>query len=465
MLVDPKNNTVAYFRSNFEKLFDHKKVDKGVDKTTLLAILIFKGLDRIAQVSLKKMSKSEINRPLSHLQFSCLQLAIMCGNQVMSEFLASYEGVDINCQDAKGFTPLHHAAVTANDKMIDVLKKKKANESLKNYRNGTYIDLLCTTQFSHFFQSQNDNPFTSQEDYFKRVKAYFAHNIYTPAKIIADDYINGTISTKKRSIVYEKVEKQYPTFTKQRPKLALVQSPGIGFDVIAQQNIKKGEIICEYSGYDVSMDKDPFAPPQDLEYQMGTIDGDYQSAPIRGFGPLINDSFPNACSIQIENLNGRDNRPLIIALEDINKGDRICINYRRLLLKSGWHKELRIKNLEAFFNKHNISTIMQWIQECPQLTNNKHFHEITQFFYILSTPSALIRLFVKRIVTLEELLLLDLFPWDSKEAKSLWDSVLKPAFKALSKEKENHPNLMQAILKNIEENKTEEAIKLLRVLI
>lgn len=110
-----------------------------------------------------------------------------------------------------------------------------------------------------------------------------------------------------------------------------------------------------------------------------------------------------------------------------------------------------------------IPQIINWIKECPVLTKNEHSSEITQFLYIQYTPSALIRLFIKEIVPLNEMLLLDEFPWDSKPTKDLWDTILKPAFIVLSKMKKQEVN--QVILKCIEENKIVAAIALLNHLV
>lgn len=76
---------------------------------------------------------------------SLLMDAVLAENYILVNYLIE-KGVDINMNDKFGNTALHHACVTRNFNIIDLLVKKKAYQFLRNNRNQTCWEILSSTK-------------------------------------------------------------------------------------------------------------------------------------------------------------------------------------------------------------------------------------------------------------------------------------------------------------------------------
>lgn len=352
--------------------------------------------------------KSQINTKFSELMLSALHLATIKGSSEIAGLLLS-NGADVNSLDHKKFTPLHHAALTGNQTMINFLINHTAEESLRNIHDGTYRHILQLTQhaanktdFKNTFDRSsitNFNPDFNPTCLKPNVKLVDEHVI--TAQQLVDHWekkLKRDYSSKFNGI-QSALQAAYKTYKKNPPQLIVdhvthddagkvLSIPSNPCGVFAKQTIAQGEIIREYTGQIVN------ESPTDKTYFLNGFDAHL----FRNEGAMMNDGFPNSYIMGLYDIDGLEERPVLIASEQILPGQEIVWDYGiGDNTKFSGHQELRPKALKAFFATHswqNLAISYQSLFSDP--SNLQSYSENLRAFnglqYIFNTPTAFLDL-------------------------------------------------------------------------
>lgn len=286
--------------------------------------------------------KNKINTKFSKFKLSPLHLAAMKGRVDVASILIE-NGACLDSEDHKKFTPLHHAALTGNDKMVSLLRKKWANEFATNIHDGTYLDIqrltrqVADTEASSITDLEdslitNTNLGLNPSCFHSNV-TLVTENVITPQQLI--DRWASELSQTNHLQMLESIQsdmlKTYTAYKANPPELIvdhLPQDDGITLTipsypcgVFAGQTIKSGQIIREYIGQIVD------EAPKDKTYFFKNIDG---STFRNEASMMMNDAFPNSLISPIYNVNGLEVRWVIIALKDIQPGEEIIVHQKTL---------------------------------------------------------------------------------------------------------------------------------------
>lgn len=354
--------------------------------------------------------RDQINRKFSKFKLSALHLAAIKGWVDIATILVD-KGAVVNSRDYNQFTPLHHAALTGNQPMISFLKSRGASESAKNSHGGTYQDIQRLTRQVIDVALSAGNLGTSiitnlSPDFnptcFKPNVTLVTENVIEPQELVNRWETISSNTDSSRSVlksIQPALRQAYAKYKANPPKLIVdhitqndagvpLLIPSNPCGVFAAQTIQPGEIIREYIGQVVS------EAPQDITYLLGDIDG----GRFRNEGAMMNDAFPNCFVRYIYDVNGIEERAVIIALEHIQPGQEITWNYQiHDNTKFLGHKELRPKALKEFLAKYSWKELIVSYKELfSNPTNMKSFVKSNRLHesinYIFNTPSTFLSL-------------------------------------------------------------------------
>lgn len=285
--------------------------------------------------------KNKINIKFSTFKISPLHLAAMKGRVDVATLLIE-NGASLESEDHKKYTPLHHAALTGNDRMVSLLKRKWANEFAENIHGGTYLDIQrLTRQLVDTSYSINDledaiNNNTNlglNPSCFNSNVTLVMENVITPQQLV-DRWATKLTQTKDFQLL-ESIQadllKKYAVYKANPPDLIVdhlaqddgftLMIPSYPCGVFAGQTIKAGQIIREYVGQIVD------GAQKDKTYFFKDID----ATTFRNEASMMmNDKTHNGIICPIYNVNGLEVRWVIIASNDIQPGQEIIVSPKTL---------------------------------------------------------------------------------------------------------------------------------------
>jgi len=384
----------------------------------MLACLVYSGSEiKIKEViqQLKGFAISDFREQVTERKLSLLHIAVIQGRDEIAKELIESGLVPLDAQDCRGWTALHFAAATCNCQMIEFLQNAGVNTSIRNDLGGTADDIWnmihATQRDPKEYTIYCDEKPINGYDFKKLTGANYSEEVLTDPKILAKNWSLPSSNVGFVSKVQQKIASKYESFRSGSPKVYMTDVvkndfgesvTGVGFVVCAAIDIEPFEIVDEYVGEEID---EPENQPQGAIYRMGTIDADGPNK-IRNTGPLVADSFPNCFSTGVW-VNGRK-RYFIISIEKIRKGELIAYDYVNHPVKFNGHKELRPQALREFFHINPVLSFCEKIGNHhsmidAQIYDHPEFPSFAKFIYLMHTPSAIVDLILRRIITVDQL--------------------------------------------------------------
>ncbi len=323
-------------------------------------------------------------------KFTPLHFCAISGNlEAAKELLLA--GADPDRQDCKGWTPLHHAALSSHNEMIRLFMEYRANPSIKNMHGGTYEDILNLIDpprnLSHLRwidESQNLHPMT-EELFLEKTNAHYVSN----CKIDRDHLLEQEKGDFSLPIPLVELIREQEHHA-QRPLLALGHATkdsegnllknSCGLGLFAAEEIASMTILGEYCG---QIEKSPKKNP----YLLRKVNAE----PFRNEMAQINDGFPNCVCIDIPNSNGLKARYLMIAARTLRKGEQILWNYGNHKVKSFQYNEIAGSEARIYVRKINSWHFSLLSMQTRYVYLFENYVEFTNLCYLLNTPSVLFK--------------------------------------------------------------------------
>lgn len=305
------------------------------------------------------------------------------------------EGANLNACDHRGWTPLHHAALMSNEKMMKLLLDFGADNTLRTDRGGTSQDIWNLT---HLFpslpherirlmkQEQGKQMQMTHDEFQKLTSAIFIEENYISKEQLWSEWDSSFLQepfllSQEYAQKYSEFVTNPPTHilsrvTKDARDRPLLLSPGLG--LFAKDPIAKGEIIGEYLG---NIQENPQENPYLLAKTC--------SLTHRNEIPFINDGFNNVVIVPIHNTRGLAIRYLFVAANQIARGEQFCWHYGLHVVKFDPYSELRPTEVREFIKSENIDELIRCIMVIAT-TREFSFEELVRaekFLYILQTPA------------------------------------------------------------------------------
>ena len=312
-------------------------------------------------------------------------------------------GVDPNVRDQRQWTSLHHAALSGNQKIIELLKRHGADQTLLTDTEGTFEDILRLTQPP---QSEQDAPIQllyEGEDgkisqlthgkFEKLTGAVYIEENYVARTWMIDQWRDGEQNegpTSKWNVIDHMFKEKYNQFLLKPPmhllkkithndeKKQLAKSPGFG--LLARTDHKAKEILGEYRARVDIHDGNDY-----------TINDDWNGLNFRSDIARANDGFPNSIVLRVCNSRNLAERCLLVATTEIRAGEQMCYDYSSAhLLKLQPYVEFRPSALRQFVNNADLQKIVA-IMKGKNVSQDVFDQAILydQFKYISETPFTL----------------------------------------------------------------------------
>ena len=395
----------------------------------------------------------DVNSLYTTNKFTPMILASIQGNLPAMEALKE-KGADLDAQDILGYSALHHAAMMGNEIGVQKLLDWQASPQSRTTLGATYMDFLrFNAPFRNGTIPLNPELFSAHtQDLAKfdpscipadavtidemvatpeMLMAIYAREIYLPD--------TGASSTRETFLAPYYAFKKHPT------KLS-VKSVGDTCGLFAEQSIKKGEIVAEYVGQLTSYGWDP------LYKTDAYIWSDYPSidaGPFRSAASMANEGFPNTAVTSLRRfetkpgLDGLPNRKLLYALNDIEPGDEIRIDYgsQQDLKWDQNYQNFGFEELKEYLKSHSWSRLAEDFQVFDQFSIIDALGILHKVRYILETPTVLPRLAKEGAIKRKDLLKIrKLNAWYNQrnpDGKAHRDKVLQLAVKAIRRKNKN----------------------------
>lgn len=340
-----------------------------------------------------------------------LHVFVIRGDTIMVDSCVRHNTFDVNSLDARGWTPLHHAALHKDPTIYDKLKKAGANENLRNDCGATPADLRRFTQgvkktyeAGSFIglMSENRIPLTFFS-YQSLTQSTYINDHYVSRRTLIQEWLGEPVESLPIPFLEEFTRKYIDFCNNPLPTHILkpcsyndLEEPleninGLG--LFADRNYASGEVIGEYIGKVII---DSFVSDFSIQSDSGCLDGQKYSNGIT----RISDGFPNVMSIPLANCRGRPARSVFVTTSSIKQGDQFCISTGNLNGKLGPYQELRPKALRIFLQEtKNLVRIYDLASlDSPEELHIYSFDQICEYgklHYLLTTPSVFFELTIE----------------------------------------------------------------------
>ncbi len=321
--------------------------------------------------------------PKSEMKLSPLHVAVMASNRFAIEFFMRIADLHVQ-QDARGWTPLHHAAASGNREIYDQLAAAgPAALQVKNCWGGTPPQMLEMQRAPEV----SDEPVCQLQEvgglvsctskrFLELTSAVFTNRIYAPTDVLYAEWLRPPQKTAKVSLF--DTEYVFPHLSDPKPPLALKRFEGQGFGVIACAPVAAGTILGEYTGEFLSL-----PDPKDPEYTiMNRIDG----RRYRNLLSMINDGPPNAGISMVYNHEGLPLRVLLVAIKTILPETPVAFCYGAFhSIKTRWYRLPPSQSAELLPLSQSARELTEMKKEVSLLERTMLSYTM---MYILSTPRA-----------------------------------------------------------------------------
>lgn len=341
---------------------------------------------------------------------TALAVATLSQNHEVMEALMSRKDVNPLSEDVALLTPLHYAEALQDQKSIQLI-----NTALKTRK-------LASVNFSGWQQMFNPTfPAEQREVYFhindegkvvpgtvgdfkKQTGAIFYDNLVSSrenwvANLAQRIKIPKQTSQPLMISVGKALLQDLGKFQAQPPKLYLGEQKGAGLGLFAGQPLKHGQLCTIYGG----------------EIDLSRAAGDYtlgfeHADKYRNMAGMINDGFPNLISSPIILPDGRIFQSFLASV-DIPEGAPIFWDYGKFYsFKQRGYLPLNLSEMESYIKQHGLLKLMQLVEKNVQEQGNTTLEKLSlkqgtaaRISYILNTPSTLVYLLLKKIISSEEL--------------------------------------------------------------
>ena len=354
----------------------------------------------------------------------------------------------LSIQDVNGWTPVHFAALQADDTLLQFLISSGADLEIEDHSGATPLDIWHMSHVTSrereskiktWSESENKIIDVPKESIFQsNHDVIFTSHVKRDSLKIFEDWVLKKIAKQKDKLdlLHNKLQHLYPIsktvfkinddlkenhdldgdfYLKQISLDNSNKSNSKTYGLFTSKDLSVGEFILEYPG--LLMNEGKISPESD-EYSYQDLDGAY----VRGYASYINECTPNIVSLNYYYRAAP--RVVEMTLRDIKKGEQICKDYLTHLIK-----KLMYRNFSEDVIQKTMSKSPNWIQEMVEKSQNLNKtkalnpHDLilssskedvlnlieslyaTSFLtYVFGTNSELIKLFARNKVTKEDLL-------------------------------------------------------------
>ncbi len=329
-----------------------------------------------------------------------LHLCAMVGDLMTAAYLLAQDSVCLDAQDIRKWTPLHHAALHADPKMLELFlaadkAKVSAALALKNENNGTYEDLRRMAFPSPvpeaaqvFYCSAEEGMILGTAGDFQGMTGgLFVNSTQANPLFFMEEWVSPTCVAGS-FLQFPQIEQEYESYLPKPSRLCL-GALKTGHGVFASEEIEEGAILVEYCGEAIHGENKS-------SYRMPLCDG----GNMRNLGPMINDGPPNCVDFPVFNFKGFPLIHVFKAIRTIGTGEQILWNYGSgHPVKKEKYTIFSQSSAEQWFREHPIadqySACIAAFKNEDWIAYRKH---LTPLHYLLGTQSFQILILVKRIL-------------------------------------------------------------------
>jgi hypothetical protein len=352
---------------------------------------------------------SKVNSCYTKNKFTPLTLAAIQNNLPAMEALKQ-KSANLNAKDLQGYTALHHMAMMGNEAGVKKLLEWKASSYIRTGQGATYMDFLrFNAPFRNgsipldpkLFSAHTNDRMTFDMTCIPKDVNPVDEMVSTP-EILMLIYAEQSYLREEKNEGHPLGEKKrqallhsYDAFKRNPPRIE-VKPVGNFCGLFANEPIKRGSIIAEYTGKLTSMGIPTF---NDGEYAWTDYPA-VDSGHFRSPASMANEGFPNAAMTSVERpqkgLDGIPNRKLLFAIQDIEPGKEIQINYGNLydLKWNENYQTLGFEALQKYLASHSWDDISlkvhSYINKLRSGTTaefDEVLNHVEKTVYILGTPS------------------------------------------------------------------------------
>ncbi|MDN3504243.1 MAG: ankyrin repeat domain-containing protein [Rhabdochlamydiaceae bacterium] len=378
------------------------------DVISTLIIETLLSLSHDSNSSIGSKAKVILLRRVGSQKLTLLHILAIKGHNVALKLLASINFVSTNIPDKRGFTPLHHAALNKNFASMEILLNAGANPNLRNFRNGTPIDMLRLQ--GHFLAPPDREGFV------------FSHTtIYPRSLLIADwhkPFTSTTFSEANRvRTLYDRFEKRchrsprFKIITLTKDDAGNPLPPEVGKGVICTKKVKPGSVCFTFGG--IVSDSQSHNSSNN-EYLGAILSFDRRTfvvnaRKIGGIGSRVSDGPPNVMIFPLSNANGAPEISVAVATTKIEPGDIITMDYHGEHRVKDHHFEVSPQRLRSWMRNYDHETFTSNLphiyaaRATAPISSISASADIKIVIYILNTPTSLIDLIASNLMPLNTL--------------------------------------------------------------
>ena len=244
-----------------------------------------------------------LNENFTSLKITVLHVAVMANQlNVVKKLLAL--GVTADSIDCRNCLPLHHAAYNGNRAMVEVLLPHTKEQHLKNFRNGTYENILTfvrpkplanDTTIPLLHKKKGVLQPLTQKEFYQKTDALFITAMLRSKSILMEDRKSpnqnfGLMENPTFIDIYQQGRKE--TLPPLRLK-KILEGRNAGYGILTTTDLKKHRFVGDYLG--------EWQKPEEINAytfcDVNPINYSNQS-------PRFNDGFPNLVQSSFANIDG-----------------------------------------------------------------------------------------------------------------------------------------------------------------
>lgn len=336
-----------------------------------------------------------LSEPTQARSLTPLHFAAISGNLEAAEQLIK-AGADSDAQDVRGWAPIHHAALAADEAMMNLLKVHGLCARLRTLSGATYQHILRFTQPqpatgpTHLLwrNARGEAEPLSCEQFRKLTEAEYTEENQVSPELLLAEWVDPTPRDREWSFAHT-FKPAYLSFLENPPRHILAEvthdsqgrplqmKPGLG--LFAARDYAPREIIGEYVG-----------TLEDRDVENAYVLGRINSLHRRNGMPQINDGFNNLTMILLHDVEGLPTRRLLVTTEAIRRGDQFCWNYGMNDMKIRRYVELRPKEVRDFMCREKLRDLIHaLVSTCVKEQSFELCVRANKFRYVLETPVVL----------------------------------------------------------------------------
>lgn len=361
--------------------------------------------------------------------FTPLIIAAMRGRvEVIKALVAQWQNTpqknaSLNATDAHSWTALHHAAVSSRE-IYDILVEAGANtkaltamRGMPEQIRGMITPNLPARSASTTFLRMEDKLVAISEVSQQALQAFtglieYRDEVYVPPESLGLFWQhNANLEDQDYDVgLYKTYLSKAPPSLIVQPCRELLGKSIHTLELVPEQDIPGGEVICDYSGafvpsFDWKSFKQVVLSTDSAEYRAGD---NIDAAKIGGAGRWPNHGFPNAYMIAATE--DGINRSFLVSVETIKKEEPIVIDYGPKMPRELYCQPFILLGKEKMreFFKIGIDAIeknfLELVEQVPKGKAQPHeVHNVrAKLSYPLSVPGAILDLHFSGLVSAKE---------------------------------------------------------------